>query len=155
MTIGWPILPLKLQKKDLKVAKLLNQLTGCNGSRPLIHKTSSYTTYLPTKPNGYSVLYFNMVVSRLDTRKYAFFFLDFVNSKQQFHTQVLKGLKFIMQYTPFSRSFNFLRNTSAMWRNNGNARAKYLFTSRDDLFENMRETTVLASEMSLLVSVRG
>ena len=56
-----------------------------------------------------------------------------------------------MQYTPFSRSFNYLRNTSAMRRNNGHARAKYLFTSRDNLFEKLRETTVQASALSLLV----
>ena len=118
--------------EHLKVARPLKQLTGCNGGKPLVHKTSSYRTHLPTKQNGGSVLYFNQFVSRLDTSKVRLFFLDFVNSKQQFNTQVLKRLEFIMQYAPFSRSFNYLRNTSAMWRNNGHARAKYLFTSRDD-----------------------
>ena len=60
--------------EHLKVEKLLKQLTGSNGSKPLVHKTSSYTTYLPTKQNGGSVLYFNQFVSPLDTRKVRVFF---------------------------------------------------------------------------------
>ena len=44
---------------------------------------------------------FTLISLFLDSKpeKYASYFLDFVNSKQQFNTEVVKRLEFTMQYT--------------------------------------------------------
>ena len=58
-------------------------------------------------------------------RKKHAFLLDCVNLKQQFNTQVLKSLEFVMQYTPFSRRINYLCNTLAIWNNNGTRKVSF------------------------------
>ena len=62
---------------------------------------SPYIAYLVTKQNGSCVVLSTLISLFLDSKpeKCASYFLDCVNSKQQFNTEVVKRLEFTMQYT--------------------------------------------------------